>query len=124
MSFGQFLAILRARWRGALLVFLLTVASSITVSMLLPKQYSATASVVVDFKPDPVTAMIYGGLPPPGLIGTQVEVLQSERVARRVIRNLRLADSPQVREQWLEVTGGKGSIETWLLDAFQKRLDV
>ena len=124
MSFGQFLAILKARWRGALLVFLLTVASSITVSMLLPKQYSATASVVVDFKPDPVTAMIYGGLPPPGLIGTQVEVLQSERVARRVIRNLKLADSPQVREQWLEVTEGKGSIETWLLDAFQKRLDV
>ena len=124
MSFGQCLAILRARWRSALLVFLLTVAASITVSMLLPKQYTATASVVVDFKPDPVTAMIYSGMTPPGLIGTQVEVLQSERVARRVIRNLKLTDTPQVREQWLAVTGGKGNIETWLLDAFQKRLEV
>ena len=124
MSLRQCLAILRARWKGALLVFLLTLSSVIAVSVLLPKQYTATASVVIDFKPDPVTAMIYGGLPPPGLMGTQVEVLQSERVARRVIRNLKLGESPQVREQWLEATAGKGSIETWLLDAFQKRLDV
>ena len=124
MSFGQCLAILKARWRSALLVFLLTVATSIVVSMLLPKQYTATGSVVIDFKPDPVTAMIYNGLAPPGLIGTQVEILQSERVARRVIRNLKLTDNPQVRAQWLEVTAGKGSIETWLLDAFQKRLEV
>jgi polysaccharide biosynthesis transport protein len=124
MSFGQCLAILKARWRSALLVFLLTVATSLTVSLLLPKQYTATASVVIDFKPDPVTAMIYSGMTPPGLIGTQVEVLQSERVARRVIRNLKLTDNPQVRAQWLVVTGGKGSIETWLLDAFQKRLEV
>ena len=124
MSFGQCIAILKARWRSALLVFLLTVATSLIGSLLLPKQYTATASVVIDFKPDPVTAMIYSGMTPPGLIGTQVEVLQSERVARRVIRNLKLTDNPQVRAQWLEVTGGKGSIETWLLDAFQKRLEV
>lgn len=124
MSFGQCLAILSARWKGALLLFALTVGSAIAVSLWLPRQYTATASVVVDFKPDPVTAMIYGNLPPPGLMGTQVEVLQSERVARRVIRNLKIADSPQVRKQWLEATGGVGSIETWLLEAFQKRLDV
>jgi polysaccharide biosynthesis transport protein len=124
MSLRQCLAVLGARWRGALFVFVLTVVSSVALSLWLPKQYAATASVVVDFKPDPVTALIYGGAPPPGLMGTQVEVLQSERVARRVIRNLKLADSPQVREQWLAATAGKGSIETWLLDAFQKRLDV
>ena len=124
MTLGQCLAILRARWLGALLVFAITVAVSLTVSLMLPKQYHATASVVVDFKPDPVTAMVYGGMPPPALMGTQVEVLQSERVARRVIRNLKLADNTQVRAQWQEATAGVGSIETWLLDAFQKRLEV
>ena len=124
MTFGQCLAILKARWRAAVLVFLLTVLSSIALSLLLPKQYTATASVVVDFKPDPVTAMIYSGMAPPGLIGTQVEVLQSERVARRVIRNLKLADYPAVREQWMQATAGVGSIETWLLDGIQKRLEV
>ena len=124
MSLGQCLAILRARWKGALFVFLLTLCSVIAVTLRLPRQYTATATVVVDFRPDPVTAMIYGGLPPPGLMGTQVEVLQSERVARRVIRSLKLAESPQVIAQWRDATAGAGSIETWLLDAFQKRLDV
>ena len=124
MSFGQVIAILKARWIGALLVFLITVAVSITVSLMLPKQYHATASVVVDFKPDPVTAMIYGGVPPPALMGTQVEILQSERVARRVLRNLKLADNAQVRAQWQVATGGLGNIETWLLDTFQRRLEV
>lgn len=124
MSLGQCLAILKARWKGALFVFLLTLCSVIAVTLGLPKQYAATATVVLDFRPDPVTAMIYGGLPPPGLMGTQVEVLQSERVARRVIRSLKLAESPQVVQQWREATAGAGSIETWLLDAFQKRLEV
>lgn len=124
MSLGQCIAILKARWLGALLVFLTTVVVSITVSLMLPKQYHASASVVVDFKPDPVTAMIYSGAPPPALMGTQVEILQSERVARRVLRNLKLADNAQVRAQWQEATGGVGSIETWLLDAFQRRLEV
>jgi polysaccharide biosynthesis transport protein len=124
MNFVQFLAILKARWKGALLIFLLTLGVNMGVTLMLPKQYTATASVVLDVKPDPVTAMIYGGMPPPGLMGTQVEVLQSERVARRVIRTLKLVENASVREQWLSATGGNGSIETWLLDSFQKRLEV
>ena len=124
MSFGQCLAILKARWKGAFLLFALTVISAVAASLWLPKQYTAMASVVIDFKPDPVTVMMYGNLPPPGLMGTQVEILQSERVARRVIRNLQLAASPRIREQWREATDGEGDIETWLLEAFQKRLDV
>ncbi len=124
MNFVQFVAILKARWKGVLLVFVLTLVVNMGVTLMLPKQYTATASVVLDVKPDPVTAMIYGGMPPPGLMGTQVEVLQSERVARRVIRNLKLVENASVREQWLTSTGGNGSIETWLLDSFQKRLEV
>ena len=50
MTFGQCFAILKARWRAALAVLLLTVISSILVSLLLPKQYTASASVLVDFK--------------------------------------------------------------------------
>ena len=75
MTLGQCLAILRARWLGALLVFAITVAVSLTVSLMLPKQYHATASVVVDFKPDPVTAMVYGGMPPPALMGDRKSVV-------------------------------------------------
>jgi polysaccharide biosynthesis transport protein len=94
------------------------------VSLVLPKKYSATATVVVDMKPDPVSAMMYGGMASPAFMATQVDVIMSDRVAQRVVRNLKLADNPQVREQWREATGGKGSIETWLAESFQKNMDV
>ena len=124
MSFGQFIAILRARWWVAALVFVLTVGTTVGVSLVLPKKYLATATVVVDMKPDPVTAMMYGGMASPAFMATQVDVIQSDRVAQRVVRDLKLTDNPQVREQWQEATEGKGSIEVWLAESFQKNMDV
>ena len=47
-------------------------------------------------------------------MATQVDIINSERVAQRVVRNLKLADNPQVRAQWLEATEGEGTIEQWL----------
>jgi len=124
MTFGQVLSILRARWKIALLMFVLTVGVTLAVSLLLPRQYTATASVVLDVKPDPVTAMMYAGMMSPAFMATQVDIIRSDRVAYRVVRNLRLADNPQVRQQWLDETGGDGSIEVWLAKTFSKKLDV
>jgi len=124
MTFGQILSILRARWKIALLMFVLTVGVTLTVSLLMPKQYAATASVVLDVKPDPVTAMLYAGMVSPAFMATQADIIQSDRVAYRVVRNLKLADSPQVRQQWLDETGGDGNIEVWLAATFSKKLDV
>jgi chain length determinant protein EpsF len=124
MTFGQFLSILRARWWVVALVLGLTVATTVVVSLLLPRQYTATASVVVDFKPDPVSAFAFGGGASPAFMATQVDIIRSERVAQRVVRNLKLNENPQVREQWLEATGGEGSIETWLSELFQKQMEV
>ncbi len=124
MAFGQFLSILRARFWVMALVLGLTVATTVVVSLLLPKQYKATASVVFDFKPDPVSAMVYGGMPSPAVVATQVDIINSERVALRVVRNLKLNESAQVRQQWLDDTGGAGTIEQWLVALFQRNLDV
>lgn len=124
MNFGQILSILRARWKIALLMFVLTVGVTLGVSLMLPSQYTATASVVVDVKPDPVTAVVYGGAVNPAFMATQVDVIQSDRVAYRVVRNLKLSENPQVRQQWLDETGGDGSVEAWLVDTFSKKLDV
>ncbi len=124
MTFTQFLTILRARWWAVLGVLGLTVATTIVVSLLLPKSYTATASVVVDFKPDPISAVMFGGMASPAFMATQVDIIRSERVAQRVVRNLRLNENPQVREQWLEETGGEGTIEQWLSLLFQRQLDV
>ena len=124
MTFGQFLSILRARWWVVALVLGLTVATTLVVSLLLPKQYTASASVVVDFKPDPVSAFAFGGGASPAFMATQVDIIRSERVAQRVVRNLKLNDNPQVRQQWLDETGGEGSIESWLGTVFQRQMDV
>ena len=124
MTFRQFLSILRARWHIALVIFLLTVGSAIAISMLLPKRYTATASVVIDAKPDPVIGALYGGGVGPATMATQVDVILSDRVALRVVRNLKLTEIPQIRSQWLAETGGEGSIEQWLSVLFQRSMDV
>jgi chain length determinant protein EpsF len=124
MTFGQFLSILRARWWVVLLVLGLTVATTVVVSLLLPSRYTATASVVVDFKPDPISAAVFGGMPSPAVMATQVDILTSERVALRVVQANRLAENPQIREQWQQETGGEGTVEQWLITLFQRSLDV
>jgi succinoglycan biosynthesis transport protein ExoP len=124
MTVGQFLSILSARWWLVLLVLGLTVATTLVVSLLMPKQYSATASVVVDSKPDPVSAVMFGGVVSPGFMATQVDIIRSERVAQRVVRNLKLNENPQIRQQWQDESKGQGSIESWLGSVFQRQMDV
>jgi polysaccharide biosynthesis transport protein len=123
MTFGQFLSILRARWFISLLVFATVVLVTLGVNLWLPKQYKAAASVLVDSKPDPVSVAMFGGQSP-GFMATQVDIIQSDRVAQRVVRNLKLSENPQIRKQWQDETKGEGSIESWLGASFQKNMDV
>jgi polysaccharide biosynthesis transport protein len=124
MTFGQFLSILQARKWAALLVFFLVVTTTVVVSLLLPKQYDAAASVVVDIKPDPVSAMAFQGMAMPSFMATQVDILTSDRVALRVIRDLKLAENPTLREQWQTEGEGKGTFEQWLIEILKKYLNV
>ncbi|MDT9001322.1 chain length determinant protein EpsF [Paucibacter sp. APW11] len=125
MSFIQFLSIIRARWKLALGIFFGTVVLTVLISAVLPKKYTGVASVVIDVaKPDPVSAVLYSGALSPSYLATQIDVIQSDRVAYKVVRNLKLTENPTIREQWKEATDGEGSIEQWLADSFQKSLEV
>lgn len=124
MTATQFFSILRARWWVALAVFAIALVGTLALSLVWPKKYAATASVVVDAKPDPVSAMLYPGMSPPSFMATQVDILQSERVAQRVVRNLKLTDNPEVRGQWQQATGGQGAMEVWLADTLVRSMDV
>ena len=125
MSFNQLLTILKARKVIALGVFLFTVIVTVVVSLLLPKQYTAEAAVVVDVKsPDPIMGMVLPGLSTPAYMGTQIEVIQSERVARKVIKSLRLDEVDAIREQWQDETKGEGDFNSWLTELLQNRLSV
>jgi chain length determinant protein EpsF len=123
MTFSQFISILRARWLLFVAVLLGIVIPVVVVSLLWPKKYVGTASVVVDIKPDPISGLSQAVVNP-GLLATQVDIIGSERVARRVVRSLKLTEVSAVRRDWQEATNGEVDIETWLVSALAKQLDV
>jgi polysaccharide biosynthesis transport protein len=125
MTLQQFLLILRARWKIAILAFVVTVATTVVVSLLLPKQYTASAAVVVDVRsPDPVSGLMLQGMMAPGYMATQVDIINSDRVAQAVVKGLGLENSPAIQEQWRQATEGKGQLRDWLATLLQKNLDV
>lgn len=124
MTFAQFIAVLRARKWVALGVFAFVITAIVVVSLVLPKKYKGEASVVIDVKPDPITAFINPSAAMPSFMATQVDILASERVALRVIRDLKLAEIPGIREQWMSEGEGKGTIEQYLILFVQNYLDV
>jgi len=125
MTLNQFLLILWARRTVALAVLGLTVLTTLTVSLLLPKQYTAATSVVVDVKsPDPIVGMVLPGMMAPGYMATQIDIINSDRTAQLVVKLLRMDENPQIKEQWQEATDGKGQLTAWLAQLLQKKLDV
>jgi len=125
MTFPKFLKILRARKAAALGMLAFTVTVTLVVSLLLPKQYTSTAAIVVDVKsPDPILGMMLGGTMTPGYMATQVDIITSDRVARSVVKELKLTESADLRQQWLDDTSGQGSFESWIAELLQKKLDV
>jgi chain length determinant protein EpsF len=124
MNLANVIAVLRARWLPAVLAFVLVFGAAIAYTLLAPKMYTATATLVIDIKPDPVSSMLYGGAASPALMNTQIEVLRSDRVALRVVRNLKLTEVPELRKLWEKISKGDGSIEDWLVDFLLKNADV
>lgn len=125
MNFTQFLLILNARKMIILGVLLLTVAVTATVSLLLPKEYTATTTLIIDSKSkDPFTGQLMPSQMFPGYMATQVDVIQSSNVAQKVVSELKLASSPGTHEQFMEATEGKGNINQWLGDLLLTKLNV
>ncbi len=125
MNFTQFLLILNARKWIILGILLLTVAVATAVSLWLPKEYTATTTVIVDSKSkDPFTGQLLPSQLFPGYMATQIDVIKSLAVSQKVVSELKLANSPGTREQFMEATEGKGTIEQWLAELLLKRLDV
>lgn len=125
MNFTQFLLILNARKKIILGVLLFTVAITAAVSLLLPKEYTATTTLIIDSKSkDPFTGQLMPLQMFPGYMATQVDIINSSNVASKVVRELKLADNPGTHEQFMLATEGKGDINQWLGDLLLKKLSV
>lgn len=125
MNFSQFLLILRARKKIILITLLATVSITLLVSLLLPKTYTATASLVMNYKGvDSVTGLTMPGQLLPGYMATQIDIISSKNVALRVVDQMKLASSPVVQAQFKEATDGKGTVRDWLADLLLKKLEI
>jgi len=124
MSLKQFILVLLARWKVASSIFVLVVVVGVLFTLLSTKLYTASASVVVDTKADPIAGVANQNQLMSGYIATQVDIISSERVAQRVVKLLKLDQNPTYLEQWRDATDGKGDIVVWLAAKLEKRLAV
>lgn len=125
MNLTQALLILRARWVIVLLAPLLTVAAAIGVTMLTPKTYQATTSLVLNYKgSDPVTGQAMASQLLPGYMQTQIEIVGSQSVALKVVDALKLAEGDEVKRRFQAATGGQGELRDWLASGLLGKLAV
>ena len=110
MNLRQFLLALRARFRVFALSLVAVVLAAAVASLVMPKSYRATVSLLVDSRSE--QSMGEGlrelGMPQEHLsyLQTQADILASPKVARRVVEQLKLAElllpMQQLRPQLLD----------------------
>lgn len=114
MTIKQFLLALRGRLWIFFALLGGTILAAVVVTLLLPKTYVSTVSLFVDNADQQTLA----GQPQDprqriGYMQTQVDLIQSPRVARKVVEDLHLADGPNVQAAYAR-SGGKGDVEDWI----------
>lgn len=125
MDLNQLLIILRAHGKIILLTLIATLVTTVVVSFLLPKKYSATASVVVNFEGrDPLTGLPVSAQLTPGYMPTQLDIINSRSVALRVVEDLKLTNDKAVQDNFYDYAEGKGEISIWVADNLLERLET
>ncbi|WP_373018178.1 chain length determinant protein EpsF [Thiomicrorhabdus sp.] len=125
MSIQQFFLILYARLGIILGVLVVTVVLIGVISLMTPKKYVATSSLMLDFKsPDPVTGQMVQGVAANTYINTQVDILKSKRTVEKVIEMLELGEEPKTVQNWQLATQGKIDFKEWLSTKISKGLTV
>ncbi|TMQ14078.1 MAG: chain length determinant protein EpsF, partial [Deltaproteobacteria bacterium] len=128
MNFQQFLLALRARSGAFVVVLAATVLAAAVVSLLLPKSYKATVSLLVDAKEEQSLSNVLRPLVLPqerlAYMQTQMDIFTSKKVARKVVQDLKLAEDPATQAAFAGETGGGGSIEDRLVESLLNKLKV
>lgn len=124
MSIKQYLRIIWARKWLVLSLLVVVSAAGIAVTLLMPKQYTADASLIVEMRIDPVLGALAPSLAAPSYMATQIEVLRSDRVAARVVKMLGVERSPASVQQWREETAAKIPLERYFARLLQRGLQI
>lgn len=105
MTPREFVDIPRERWRSIVVGLLLGLVAATLAIYLVPREYSASITMIVAAQPDPTNPL------PPGSdevsaqrISTYVELMHSKRLAGEVIVALRLPETPEQLANRIAVT--------------------
>jgi chain length determinant protein EpsF len=116
MDISQFLLALRARRKAFVMALFATIVTAVAVALIVPKKYVGQATLLVDARDEqamsPTRIMTLRDRA--SYIATQIELIQSGRVATQVARDLKLAQDPALREAFEKDTGGVGPIDVWI----------
>jgi len=138
MNLHSFLTALRSRAWLALGVLLLTVGATLGASLLMPRSFVSTATVIVDQgRPDPMAATTGWQPAVTGALSTQMDIIRSERVAAEVMRRLSLTSDPLLRKAWEAGRGAAGGgavpdaqaappsqLQAWIVERLLGALEV
>ena len=123
MNFSEFLIALRARRKAFAITLAAVIMTAVAVALVVPKKYVANSTLLMDVRDE--QQMTPGRLlRDRGYLTTQMELIRSGRVAGQVVRDLKLAAKPGVREAWEQATGGAIPIEDWLATGLIDKLRV
>ncbi|WP_374316872.1 chain length determinant protein EpsF [Aquabacterium sp.] len=125
MTFDQFLRIVKARWVLALSIFMGIVVVTLVATLIWPKTYTATASVMVETRPDPVSITnSLATATTSSFVATQVDLLSSQRVSLSVVRQLGLNKMDSMRARWEKEAKGKGDMDAWIAGIIKRSMDI
>ncbi|HWZ62596.1 MAG TPA: GNVR domain-containing protein [Steroidobacteraceae bacterium] len=128
MTLRQFLRALRARFGVFALALVVVVLATMVASLVIPKTYRATVSLLVDAKDEQSMgdALRALGLPQEHLsyLQTQADILASPKVARRAVQQLDLTHDPAAMAS-LGITRPAGErLDDQLVDGLLRHLKV
>ena len=125
MTFNQILLIFKAHLRIILTTLLTVLFGALVTAVLLPKSYTANATLVIDVR-SPDSVFGNSGLPltSPAYMNTQAEIATSRRVIEQTITTLKLSENAKLKKAWEDLPSSKPEFNVWLIEFIQDSVDV
>jgi chain length determinant protein EpsF len=124
MSLQQLLIIFWARKNLVIVYLLVTMITTLTLSLLMSKQYVANTSLVLD-QPgiNPITGTILPTQLVAAYMATQTDIIESPTVALAVVDMLKLTEDKNFQEDFKKDKLG-GDFRHWIAEGLMKKLEV
>lgn len=96
---NHLIAICRAQFSFIIKIIGIVMLITIGVTLIIPKTYTASSNVFVDYRgADPISGYLFSSSADSSYLQTQIDILQSQAVAQRVIDSLNLLKTAKYQE--------------------------